>query len=128
MFPFNYYGVSHDKCTFYRADDFDNDKVENIDIIVIVSYLHVQPWCATKLKDDGSVASWGFCGPDCPIETNAWTTDDTLKVTHHSLDQKETMIAVKLLSIMASSLLLIALMVTCLGTYYICYMILKCEK
>ena len=52
-------------------------------------------------------------------DTNAWTTDDTVKVTHHYSDQKEIMIAVKLLGIMASSLLLIALMVTCLGTYAI---------
>ena len=61
------------------------------------------------------MASWGFCGPDCPIETNAWKTDDTLKVTHHNLDQKEMMIAVKLLGIMSSSLLLIGLMVVGLG-------------
>ena len=109
--------MSYDRCTFYRADDIDAKVV--LYIIVIVSYLHVQPWCATKLEDDvttqGNVASWGFCGPDCPIETNAWKTDDTLKVTHHYSDQKETMIAVKVLVIMASSLLLIALMVTCLG-------------
>ena len=27
VFPFNYYGVSHDRCTLYRADDIDNEKV-----------------------------------------------------------------------------------------------------
>ena len=63
----------------------------------------------------GNVASWAYCGPDCPIETNAWKTDDTLKVTHHYFDQKEGMIALKLHGIMASSLLLIALMVKLLG-------------
>ena len=109
--------MSYDRCTFYRADDIDAKVV--LYIIVIVSYLHVQPWCATKLEDDftekGNVASWGFCGPDCPIETNAWKTDDTLKVTHHYLDQKEKMTAVKLYGVMASSLLLIALMVKLLG-------------
>ena len=94
----------------------------SIHLIVIVSSLRVQPWCATKLEDEvssfGNVASssWAVCGPDCPIETNAWKTDDTLKVIHHhSLDQKEIMIALKLLGIMASSLLLIGLMVTGLG-------------
>ena len=61
------------------------------------------------------MASWGFCGPDCPIETNAWKTDDTLKVTQNYFDQKEGMIAVKLYGIMASSLLVIALMVKLLG-------------
>ena len=117
MFPFNYFGVSYDRCTFYRVDDVDNDKVVLLIIIcyIIVSYLHVQPWCATKLKDDGEVTSWGFCGPDCPIETNAWKTDDTLKVTHHKVDLKDTMIALKLLGIMSFSLLLIALMVKVLG-------------
>ena len=80
----------------------------------------VQPWCATKLEDDvtnkGNVATWGFCGPDCPIEANAWKTDDTLKVTT-GVDQKEIMIALKLHGILASSLLLIGLMVTGLGIY-----------
>ena len=73
--------------------------------------------CSTEVDDNGFHVSGthAVCGPDCPMHPNAWTTDDTLKVTHHYSDQKETMIAVKLLSIMASSLLLIALMVTCLG-------------
>ena len=91
---------------------------------MIVSYLHVQPWCATKLEDDvtvtvdggGNVASWGFCGPDCPIEANAWKAEDTLKVTH-DVDQKEIMVALKLHGILASSLLLIGLMVTGLGIW-----------
>ena len=82
-------------------------------------YLLVQPWCATKLYDDvtffGNVASWGYCGPDCPIETNAWKTDDTLRVTHHNLDQKEMKITLKLLGVMSSSLLLNGLMITGLG-------------
>ena len=55
------------------------------------------------------------CGPDCPFEKNAWKTDDTLKFTA-SLNQREIMIAVKLLGIIASSLLLIGLMVTGLGS------------
>ena len=65
------------------------------------------------------MASWALCGPDCPIETNAWKTDDTLKVTQNYFDQKEVMIAVKLYGIMASSLLLLALMVKLLGIYLI---------
>ena len=48
---------------------------------------------------------------------NPWSTDDTLKVTHHKLDQKEIMIALKLLAIMESSLLLISLIVLGLGIY-----------
>ena len=55
------------------------------------------------------------CGPDCPFEKNAWKTDDTLKFTAN-FNQREIMIAVKLLGIMASSLLLIGLMVTGLGS------------
>ena len=66
----------------------------------------------------GNVASWGFCGPDCPIKTNAWMTDDTLRVTHQKFDQKEMRIALKLLGIMASSLLLLGLMSTCLGMHW----------
>ena len=55
------------------------------------------------------------CGPDCPFEKNAWKTDDTLKFTA-SLNPKEIMIVLKLHGIMASSLLLIGLMVTGLGS------------
>ena len=59
---------------------------------------------------------WGYCGSGCPSEDDAWLTDDTLKVTH-GVDQKEMMIALKLHSILASSLLLIGVMVTGLGTW-----------
>ena len=59
---------------------------------------------------------WGYCGPGCPSEDDAWLTDDTLKVSH-GVDQKEMMIALKLHGILASSLLLIGLMVTGLGIY-----------
>ena len=61
--------------------------------------------------------NWGYCPKDCPLDANIqlWHTDDTLKVTPHNLDQKETMNALKLLAIMAFSLLLIALMVKVLG-------------
>ena len=27
VFPFNYWGVSHDRCSFHRADDMKNDEV-----------------------------------------------------------------------------------------------------
>ena len=77
---------------------------------------YLQAWCATAVDEDREVWSkWGYCGPDCPIEANAWITDDTLKVTHHKVDLKDTMIALKLLGIMSFSLLLIALMVKVLG-------------
>ena len=59
--------------------------------------------------------TWGDCGPGCPFKDDAWSTDDTLKVTQNYFDQKEVMIAVKLYGIMASSLLLLALMVKLLG-------------
>ena len=89
-------------------------------VSVIISSFHVQPWCATKLKDEvtdwGNVASWAYCGPDCPIETNSWKTDDNLKVTHHrDMDQKQKMMSVRLIGIMSSSLILLALMMRGLG-------------
>ena len=62
------------------------------------------------------MASWAYCGPDCPIETNAWKTDDTLKITHHrDMDQKQVMISAKLIGVMSSSLILLALMMRGLG-------------
>ena len=51
------------------------------------------------------------------IGENTWTTDDTLKVTHHNMNQKEIMIALKLYGIMASSLLLSGLIVSRIGSY-----------
>ena len=55
------------------------------------------------------------CGSDCPFEKNAWKTDDTLRFTA-SFNQREIIIGVKLHGIIASSLLLIGLMVTGLGS------------
>ena len=45
---------------------------------------------------------------------DAWTTDETLRVTH-GLGNEEIMIGLKMYGIVASSLLLIGLMVTVLG-------------
>ena len=59
--------------------------------------------------------SWGVCSENCPVDEDPWSFDNTLKVTHHNLDKKEIKIALRLLGIMATSLLLIGLMVTWLG-------------
>ena len=48
------------------------------------------------------------------MNTNAWKTDDTLKVTHN-YNQEEMLIGLKLYGIMSFSLLLVGLMVTGLG-------------
>ena len=62
------------------------------------------------------MASWAYCGPDCPIETNAWKTDETLKITHkRDMDQKQVMISARLIGVMSSSLILLALMMKGLG-------------
>ena len=60
---------------------------------------------------------WADCGKKCPVnvDVDPWSTDDTLEVTHHNMDLKEIMNAAKLLGIMASSLLLIGLLVIGLG-------------
>ena len=78
--------------------------------------------CATKVDDEGFLVQWAYCGPDCGF---TFTADDTLKVSHHRLDKKEIMIAVKLLGIIVFSLTIIGLMVTGLGLYKLC---LKNEK
>ena len=49
------------------------------------------------------------------IHVNLWSTDNALKLIHHSSDLKDTIIALKLFGIMSFSLLLIALMVKVLG-------------
>ena len=58
---------------------------------------------------------WEFLDQS-PTVANAWKTDDTLKVTH-SVNQKEIMVALKLHGILASSLLLIGVMVTGIGIW-----------
>ena len=70
-----------------------------------------QPWCAPEPG-----VNWAYCGPDCPIHPLALEpiTDDNLEVTPH-YDQEEIMMTLKLFGIMASSLLLLYMMVTCLG-------------
>ena len=66
------------------------------------------------LDDNGAMAEWGDCGPDCVMHEDAWAEDKTMKVTHHYEELKVTT-PLKLYVIMSSSLLLIGLMVTCLG-------------
>ena len=45
-----------------------------------------------------------------------WSADDTLKVIHHhGMDEKEIMISVRLIGVMSSSLILLALMMKGLG-------------
>ena len=63
----------------------------------------------------GAYLQIAYCAADCPLHPNAWTSDDTLRVTYN-YNQKEIMTAWKLYGIMSSSLLLISLMVTGLGT------------
>ena len=59
---------------------------------------------------------WAACGPDCPMHPNALATDDSLKVTHGMIvDEKEIMISVRLIGVMSSSLILLALMMRGLG-------------
>ena len=80
-------------------------------------HINIQPWCSTQVDDDGrhATGTWANCGKNCPVDVNPWSLDDTLRVTHHNVAQKETKIALKLLGIMASSLLVTGLMVTGLG-------------
>ena len=95
---------------------------------------NIQPWCSTKVDDDGihagvdpetggttkeELMNIGFCGPDCPMHPFAFRSDDTLKVTHH-YDQKEITTAWKLFGILSVSLLLIAMMVVSLGNMTLC--------
>ena len=76
----------------------------------------------SKVDENGVlvVGHYGYCGgpdcSDCPMHPNALTTDETLKVTHGNItDQKEIMISVRLIGIMSSSLILLALMMKGLG-------------
>ena len=88
--------------------------------------------CSTKVDENGVYVpgNWGDCDKNCPVDVTPWSTNDTLKVIHvnltwptddtlklidHSSDLKDTIIALKLFSIMSFSLLLIALMVKVLG-------------
>ena len=68
--------------------------------------------CATKVDDNWYGTDWADCGPDCPLHPSVFTTDNTLKVAHDNMDQNEIEIALKLFGIIASSLILIGLMVT----------------
>ena len=104
--------------------------------------LNIQPWCTTKVDEDGFYVPGflAYCSKNCPVVLNdygltdytdytlkvipvnpdddthvsLWSTDNTLKLIHHS-DLKDTIIALKLLGIMSFSILLIALMVKVLG-------------
>ena len=72
------------------------------------------------MDHENYLESWAYCGPDCPMHPDAFTPDNTMKVTH-KLDRKEKIIALKLLGVMAVSLILIGLMFTGLGNLIIIY-------
>ena len=60
--------------------------------------------------------NWAVCDPDCPMDPDALITDETLKVTHHhGVENEEIMISARLICIMSSSLILLALMMRGLG-------------
>ena len=50
VFPFQYKGVTYDRCT---SEDV------------------YQPWCATSNTTATTVPSWGLCLPDCPAHPPA---------------------------------------------------------
>ena len=84
-------------------------------VVVCCSYVIFVP-ILKNLVDFDDLASSTDCFLQC-AEPFAFTTDHTLKVTHHNFDTNENMIALKLYGIMSSSLLLIGLMVIGLGIY-----------
>ena len=57
----------------------------------------------------------GECEPDCPMHPDAWKTDDTLKVTPHYREVLEKTISLRLIGVMSSSLILLALFMKGLG-------------
>ena len=85
-------------------------------VVVCCSYVIFVPILKNLLVDFDDLASSTDCFLQC-AEPFAFTTDHTLKVTHHNFDTNEIMIALKLHGIMSSSLLLIGLMVIGLGIY-----------
>ena len=79
----------------------------------------IQAWCSTKVDNEGNhiYGNVRICGARCPLKDDAWTADDTLTF-HHHYDEKERSKILRLFGIMASSLLLIGLVVTGLGISY----------
>ena len=64
----------------------------------------------------GGEGNWADCSPDCPMHPDALATDATLKVTHHrEVDEKQIMMSLRLIGVMSSSLILLALMMKGLG-------------
>ena len=112
VFPFKFNGVTFIGCIPVHS---------KVKILFIkhhnnLYYKHFQPYCSTKVDDNGVHVNGNEaeCDPDCPMHP-AFTTDNTLKVTHHKLGQQDTLIAVKLCVIMSISLCLIALVAKVLG-------------
>ena len=79
----------------------------------------IQGWCAAEVDKEGNYhdgMAWGTCDSGCPSKDDAFTSDNTLKVTHSRIvDEKEIMISARLIGVMSSSLILLALMMKGLG-------------
>ena len=94
--------------------------LEDLQIRTRISPTSTQPPPPTTTTLTLLVTMVKLMSTDCFLQCAkpfAFTTDNTLKVTHHNFDTKEIMIALKLHGIMSSSLLLIGLMVIGLGIY-----------
>ena len=81
-------------------------------------YCFIQPWCATHGDDRKTIGNnWDLCGPDCHMDSDPFTDDNTLKVVHQNNNEKERRYALKIFAIMSFSILLTGLINTRLGKY-----------
>ena len=61
---------------------------------------------------DGGLISWGFCGPDCPIEADGWRNDDNTFLVKYSDIETWRMTAILTMICTGGGLLVVGLITT----------------
>ena len=72
------------------------------------------------LKDDlsGGMEGWGFCGPECPIEADAWRDDDNTFIVKYSDVETWQMTAILTMICTGGCLLIIGLLISLIVIFF----------
>ena len=66
----------------------------------------------------GGVVGWGFCGPECPIETDAWQDEDSTFIVKNSDVETWRMTAILVMIYTGCCLLIIGLLISLIVIFF----------
>ena len=66
----------------------------------------------------GGIEGWGFCGPECPIEADAWRGDDNTFIVKYSDVETWRMTAILTMICTGGCLLIIGLLISLIVIFF----------